>query len=522
MTADEHPSPRAGRREWLALAALALPTLLIALDMNVLGLAVPALSADLKPTGTQLLWINDIYGFLIAGFLITMGTLGDKIGRRRLLLIGGAAFGAASAVAAFSTSAEMLIAARAVLGVAGATLMPSTMSLIRNLFHDPAQRTVAISVWMTSFTAGSALGPLLGAVLLENFWWGSVFLLSVPVMVLLLVCGPILLPESRNDAAGGVDLASVALSLIGMLATVYGLKKFAETGFGWPAAAAFAGGLLILHTFVRRQRALREPLLDLRLFADRGFTAAITVQTLAVFGVAGGFFFVAQYLQLVLGLSPLEAGLWTVPSTVAGIAGTMLAPAIVRRLRASVVLGGGMLLAVAGFVLLTFTRPDSGVAVVVTGFALLSFGFGPAMTVTTDLIMASAPPERAGAASALSETGSELGMALGIAVLGSIGTAVYRIGVREGTPHGVPPEPAAVAHDTLGGAVTVAAELPAGMASRLLAVARVAFTDGFHVTAWIGAAITAGLAVLAMALLRPAGPGPRPAADVVCGGTKET
>ncbi|QFU90069.1 MFS transporter [Amycolatopsis sp. YIM 10] len=502
MTAHEHAPPRAGRREWLGLAALALPTLLIALDMNVLGLAVPALSADLKPTGTQLLWINDIYGFLIAGFLITMGSLGDRIGRRRLLLIGGAAFGVASAVAAFSTSAEMLIVARAVLGIAGATLMPSTMSLIRNLFHDPAQRTVAISVWMTSFTAGSALGPLLGAVLLENFWWGSVFLLGVPVMLLLLVVGPILLPESRNDGASGVDLASVALSLIGMLATVYGLKKFAEAGFGWLAAAAFAGGLLVLYAFVRRQRTLREPLLDLGLFGNRGFTASITVQTLAVFGVAGGFFFVAQYLQLVLGLSPLEAGLWTVPSTVAGVAGTMLAPAIVRRIRAPYVLGGGMMLAVAGFVLLTFTEPESGIAAVVTGFALLSFGFGPAMTVTTDLIMASAPPERTGAASALSETGSELGMALGIAILGSIGTAVYRIGVTEGTPDGIPPELATVAHDTLGGAVTVAAELPAGTAEQLLTVARTAFTDGFHVNSWISAVITAGLAVLAVVLLR--------------------
>ncbi|AXB42632.1 MFS transporter [Amycolatopsis albispora] len=502
MTANEHAPPRAGRREWLGLATLALPTLLIALDMNVLGLAVPALSADLKPTGTELLWINDIYGFLIAGFLITMGTLGDKIGRRRLLLIGGAAFGVASAVAAFSASAEMLIVARAALGIAGATLMPSTMSLIRNLFHDPAQRTVAISVWMTSFTAGSALGPLLGAVLLENFWWGSVFLLGVPVMLLLLVFGPILLPESRNDDAGGVDLASVALSLTGMLATVYGLKKLAEAGFSWTAAAAFTGGLLVLYTFVRRQRTLRAPLLDLGLFANRGFTASITVQTLAVFGVAGGFFFVAQYLQLVLGLSPLEAGLWTVPSTVAGVAGTMLAPAIVRRVRAAYVLGGGMVLAVAGFVLLTFTEPDSGIAAVVTGFALLSFGFGPAMTVTTDLIMASAPPERTGAASALSETGSELGMALGIAILGSIGTAVYRIGVIEGTPAGIPPELATVAHDTLGGAVTIAAELPPGTAEQLLTVARTAFTDGFHVNSWISVALTAGLAVLSVVLLR--------------------
>src|SRR6188474_2903990 len=191
-------SNRAGRREWLGLAVIALPCVLYSMDLTVLELAVPRLSADLKPTAAQLLWILDIYGFLVAGSLITMGTLGDRIGRRRLLMIGAAAFGVASVIAAFSTSAEMLIATRALLGLAGATLAPSTLSLIRNMFLDQQQRTVAIGIWISSYSVGAAIGPLVGGILLEHFWWGSVFLIGVPVMVLLLVVGPMLLPEFRD------------------------------------------------------------------------------------------------------------------------------------------------------------------------------------------------------------------------------------------------------------------------------------------------------------------------------------
>ena len=223
---------RAGRREWAGLAVIALPCLLATMDLEVLNLAVPALTADLQPSSAQLLWIIDIYGFMVAGSLITMGTLGDRIGRRRLLLIGAAAFGAASVVAAFSTSAEMLIATRALLGVAGATLAPSTLSLIRNMFTDPGQRTVAVAVWATSFSVGAAIGPLLGGVLLEWFWWGSVFLLDVPVMVLLLVVGPVLLPEYKDPGAGRLDLPSAAMSLAAVLLLIYGLKHLALAGSG--------------------------------------------------------------------------------------------------------------------------------------------------------------------------------------------------------------------------------------------------------------------------------------------------
>src|SRR3954468_8531774 len=230
MTAALAIAPRATRREWIGLAVLALPCLLYSMDLTVLNLAVPQISAQLRPSSAQLLWILDIYGFMIAGSLITMGTLGDRIGRRRLLMIGAAAFGAASVLAAFATSTSMLIGTRALLGMAGATLAPSTLSLIRTMFRDPQQRTVAISVWITSYSAGGAIGPLVGGVLLEHFWWGSVFLVGVPVMLLLLAVGPALLPEYRDPSARRLDLPSAALSLAAVLAVIYGLKRFAESG----------------------------------------------------------------------------------------------------------------------------------------------------------------------------------------------------------------------------------------------------------------------------------------------------
>jgi len=327
---NTHAAPRAGRHEWIGLAALALPCLLYSMDLEVLYLAVPSLAADLEPTSSQLLWISDIYGFLLAGLLLTMGTLGDRIGRRRLLLIGAAAFGAASIFAAFSQSAEMLIAARAVLGVAGATLAPSTLALISNMFLDPNQRAFAIGIWVTSFSAGAAVGPLAGGVLLEFFWWGSVFLLAVPVMALLLLLGPLLLPEFRDPEAGRPDLVSAGMSLAAVLAAIYGLKQIAQSGPGWSPAFFILAGLAIGLVFVRRQRKLADPLIDLGLFRVPAFNASLAANTLGIFVVAGVFLFVAQYLQLVLGFSPLVAGLWSLPSAGGLIAGSLLAAPLAR------------------------------------------------------------------------------------------------------------------------------------------------------------------------------------------------
>jgi MFS transporter, DHA2 family, multidrug resistance protein len=498
-------APTAGRREWIGLTVIALPCLLYSMDLTVLELAVPKLSADLKPTSSQLLWIMDIYGFLLAGCLITMGTLGDHIGRRQLLLIGAAAFGAASVLAAFSDSAEMLIITRAVLGVAGATLAPSTLSLIRNMFLDPDQRAFAIGVWATSFAAGAAIGPLAGGLLLEFFWWGSVFLLAVPVMALLLVLGPMLLPEFRDPEAGRLDLISAAMSLAAVLAVIFGLKQIAAYGLEWLPVVCILVGLAVGAVFVRRQRSLADPLMDLRLFRAPAFSASLAAFLLSIFVIAGIFFFIAQYLQLVLELSPLVAGLWTLPSAGGLIAGSLLAPLVARRLRPALVMAGGLALSAVGFGMVAQVGAGSGLAVVVAGSVIFSLGVAPVGTLATDIIVGSAPLERAGAASGISETSAEFGGALGIAVLGSIGTAVYRNEVAGAFPDGIPYGVAEAASDTLGGAVSVADRLPDTLTVGLLAAARGAFTQGLQLIAIISAAIVLGMAVLVLLLLRHAG-----------------
>ena len=499
--------PRAGRREWVGLAVIALPCMLYSMDLTVLYLAVPSLTADLEPSSTELLWITDIYGFFLAGFLITMGTLGDRIGRRRLLLIGAAAFGVGSVLAAFSTSVEMLIVTRALLGVAAATLAPSTLSLIRNMFLDPKQRTFAIGVWTTSFSVGAALGPLIGGVLLEFFWWGSVFLIAVPVMLLLLALGPRLLPEYRDPNAGRLDLISAGLSVVAVLALVYGLKEVAADGFEEIPVVAILFGLGVGVLFVRRQQTLADPLVDLRLFQSRRFSvslAAITSTFAIMFGI---FLFIAQYLQLVLGYSPLEAGLWTAPSSLGFIAGAMLSAGLVRMIQPAFVVAGGLVLAATGLALLALLGSESSVALVVVGSVVLSLGVAAPVTLLTDLIVGSVAPERAGVASGISETGTELGGALGIAVLGSVGVAVYRNDVSETLPAGVPPDASERAKDTLGGAVDVVETLPDALGMALLDVAREAFTLGFQVAAVASAAVAVATAVLVAVQLRRTGNG---------------
>jgi DHA2 family multidrug resistance protein-like MFS transporter len=494
--------PRAGRREWIGLAVIAIACILYVMDLTVLHLAVPAISRDLQPTSAQLLWIIDIYGFLVAGSLITMGTLGDRIGRRRLLMIGAAAFGVASVLAALSTSAEMLIATRALLGIAGATLAPSTLSLIRNMFLDPRQRTQAIGIWITSFSVGAAIGPLLGGLVLEFFWWGAVFLLAVPVMALLLALGPRLLPEYRDPDAGRTDVVSAALSLGAVLSVIFGLKQIAQQGVAWLPVLSIMAGLAIGVVFVRRQRTLADPFIDLRLFRIPAFSASLATYGLGILVVFGGFLFLPQYLQLVLGLSPLEAGLWTLPWALAFIVGSNVTPVIVRRVRPAPLMAAGLVVAAVGFAVFTQVDSSTGFGAIVIGSVLFSLGTSPVFTLTNDLIIGSAPPERAGAAAGISETAAEFGGAMGIAIFGSIGVAIYRSAIAGAVPAGLPLQATEAASDTLGGAVEVAGQLPGDLGPALIDAARDAFTQGLHVSAAISAIGTVGLAILVMTLLR--------------------
>ena len=503
VTGNSSIPQRATSREWIGLAVLTLAALVYAMDLTVLNLAIPRISAELQPSSVQLLWMIDIYGFLVAGLLITMGTLGDRIGRRRLLLFGAAGFALASLLAAFSTSSEMLIASRAVMGIAGATIAPSTLSLIFTMFLDSKQRSTAIGVWIAAYSAGGAIGPVLGGVLLEFFWWGSVFLIGVPVMALLLLLGPRTLPEYRDPDARPLDLLSAAMSLLAILGVVYGLKQLAQDGVSAAPVLVIVLGLLIGYVFVRRQLRLESPMIDVRLFRIRAFSASLGTYFFGIFVVVGYFLFISQYLQLILGLSPLEAAVWSLPSAVGFIVGSTIAPRIIHRFRPSVIMGVGMAIAAAGTAMLLGLSVDGDGSLVLIAVAsvVISLGLAPVITLATELIVGSAPPEQAGAATGISETSGELGGALGIAILGSLGTAVYRANVGDSLPSDMPAEAANAALDTLGGALAIADSLPGALADAVVAVAQLAFVDALHVVAAvaaIGAAITAIVAAAAL------------------------
>lgn len=492
---------RATRKEWIGLAVIALPCILYSMDLTVLNLAVPSLTATLNPSAAQLLWIVDIYGFFVAGSLLTMGTLGDRIGRRKLLLIGAVAFGLISVLAAFAPTAETLIVARALLGVAGATLAPSTLSLITNMFRNDRERTIAISVWVASFSAGGALGPVVGGVMLQYFWWGSVFLIAVPVMVLLLAVGPWLLPEYKDPKAGRLDLVSAGLSIVAVLAVIYGIKSLAEGGDLLHSLGPIALGLAVGALFIRRQLRLADPLLDLSLFARPSFSAALAINVFGFFAIFGTFLVVAQYLQLVLGLSPFEAGLWGLPSGLGFVAGSLLTPKLLGLMRPAYALALGLVLAGAGLVAMGYAAGERDLLVLALAYGAMSLGIAPVATIAADLVVSGAPPERAGAASALNETSSEFGGALGIALLGSILTVLYRAGLGDSLPADLPGEVVAMALRGIGGAHAAAEELPAdGLA--LLEAARVAYAEAMLVTTLVSAGIVIVAALTSVLMFR--------------------
>lgn len=420
------PSSIAGPRQWLGLVILALPCLLYSMDLTVLNLAVPHITADLRPTGTQLLWIVDIYGFLLAGALVTMGAIGDRLGRRRLLFIGAVAFAVASTIAAFSTSAWMLIAARALLGLAAATVAPSTLSLIRTMFEDGRQRSVAIGIWMASFSLGGAIGPLVGGLLLEYFWWGSVFLISIPVMVGLLVVGPFLLPEHRDPSSGRIDPSSVLLSILAILALIYGIKHLAVGDIGVITFGSLMLGVWSGWAFIRRQHRLSAPLIDLDLFRSEGFTQALLVNLAGFFLAFGTLLFLSQYLQLVLDMGSFEAGLWTLFSAAGFVSGSVFAPSLLRWMRASSVMGSSLIVSAIGFAVLASALHFEIFGLLMIGSFLFAIGLAPVFTLSADTIVGAVPERKAGSAAAIAETSSELGGALGIALLGSLLTSLYQ------------------------------------------------------------------------------------------------
>jgi DHA2 family multidrug resistance protein-like MFS transporter len=495
-------SEKAGRREWVALAVLCLPILIASMDVSVLFFAVPFIAWDLQPTATQQLWIFDVYGFVLAGLLLTMGSLGDRIGRRRLLLIGAVAFSAASLLAAYASSPEMLIAARAVLGIAGATLMPSTLALIRNLFHDETDRTKAVAIWSAALTGGITVGPILSGLLLEHFWWGSVFLINLPAMVLLLALAPLLLPESRGVRSAQFDWLSSLLALGTVIPVIAGVKSVASDGWSIHAVLYACAGILVGVAFVRRQLGAEVPMLDVRSLAERRFGGSVAVNVLAMFGVMGNAVILTQYLQSVLGLSPLVSALWSLVPSVVVAAAAPVAAALAPRFGRPAVMAGGFAVSVAGFVLLSRVEPAAGLPLLLVAAALVSGGLVAVLSLITDYVVGVAPAERAGSVAGLVETSSELGGALGMALLGSVLALIYRTQVELLMPAGLPLSASAEAGQTLAGAVTTAAQLPPSQGDAVLAAGRQAYTSAMHGASLAAAAVLVLAATIAVTVLR--------------------
>lgn len=453
---------------WLALGVLSLGVLLIGVDGTVLAVATPTFGRDLGMTATEILWIGDIYSFVLAGLLVTMGSLGDRIGHKKLLLCSATGFALASVAAAFAPTAGALIAARALLGIAGASLAPSTLALIRGLFDKPRERAVAVGIWASVFSAGTALGPVIGGLFLEPFWWGSVFLINVPAVVVLVVGGWLLLPELKNPKPGPWDPIGVVLSLVGILGVVYAAKQGAAHGLHADIIIAALAGVMALILFVRRQLKIPHPLIDVRLFANRAFSGVIAANMLSILGLSGVLFFLSQFFQLVDGYSPLEAGLAELPAALAATMFGVLAGVAVRYWSPRAVLATALALIGAALASLTFISPTTPYLPLGIALFVIGAGLGLAFTVANDLIITSVPPERAGSAAGISETAYELGMALGIALLGSVIAAVSR-----------------------------------EQDHALLTASQSGFTDGFAAAAGIGSALLLTSAAAVWILLKP-------------------
>ncbi|MEU6038011.1 MFS transporter [Actinomadura sp. NPDC047616] len=489
-------------RKWGTFVIGCLLMVVPGIDLTALNLAVPHITADLDPSATQILWIADIYGFALAGLLITMGAVGDRVGHRNLLLTGVALFAAASALTAYAWSAELLVAARALLGVAGATLMPSALALIRRVFTEPKERTMAVGAFMGSGALAVGLGPVLGGGLLEHFWWGAVFLINVPIMAVILVAGAVLLPGSHGPGHGRVDALSVPLSAAGVLGMVYAIKEAAVHGLDVAQVrVGVAVGVAGLALFLWRQTRLAHPMIDVRLFRRVTFTGSVAINMFAMFGLVAQSLIFSLYFQLVLGWSPLWAGLAGLPGAVgAAVGGAALAAPLISAVGRARTVTIGMVVSGVSYATFIGFGTDPSYPLMVVPMLLGGLGMGMAMTVTGDTVLASVPRRRAGSASAIAETATELGGALGMAVLGSVVTAVYRHSLD--LPSGLPAGAEHAARESLASAAGTAAGLPPDLAARLLDATRVAYVDGMHAAMLASAAVMACVAVTALFTLR--------------------
>lgn len=470
-------------RAWLGLLVVLGPVLLVSMDGSILFLAMPRISQALAPTADQALWILDIYGFAVGSLLIAFGNLGDRHGRRKLLMIGATFFGLGSAAAAFAPSAELLIAARALMGVAGATLLPSALAVLSELFADPRHRARAIGIFAAAFAAGFAVGPVLGGVLLDHFWWGAVFLINLPVLGLFLVFAPVLLGEVRGGRPGRVDVTSVVTSAAGLLLAIYALKSTAAEGFSLPPVLAGLTGLTLLAWFAARQRRLEHPLMDLSLFRDRVFTIAIITGLLPLAAWSATAYLAGIHLQSVLGLPVLRAAVLALPGAAVLTITCVVTPVLVERVGKRTALLVCHSTIAAGLLLLLPVHHDGGTGWYVAATTLAGVGYGISFALVADTAVGAVPPERAGAAGAIAETSNEIGNALGIALLGSLAALLFRL-------HG--PDLAPTLDETL--------HLP-DLPATAVGEAKSAFVTGLRAAALVAGVLHLALGVLALRLL---------------------
>ncbi|MDQ0841855.1 MFS transporter [Streptomyces sp. V1I6] len=491
-----------GANRWVVLFVLCVSLLLVALDATVLHVAVPAVTEDLRPSGIELLWIVDAYPLVCAALLILFGTLGDRVGRRRVLLLGYGIFGAASAVAAFAPDPQILIAARALLGVGGAMIMPATLSILRAVFPDRRERATAIGIWTAVAAVGAATGPVLGGFLVENFWWGSVFLINIPLMALILPLGRWLLPESRGGADGPWDVLGALMAAAGVLGVVLGVKRLG-VGSG-PLDLGAMGPLLLgaalLVLFVGRQKRRRHPLVDMRMFARAAFSTSVGCIVLAMLALVGLELIAVQYLQLILGLGPLETGLRLLPLTFAAMAAGATGSHTLNRLGPRRMVGWGFTLTAVAVLLLTVMGQHDRPWLLTGAFVLLGFGLQTTLFGAYESMLSEAPADQAGGAAAIGETSYQLGAGMGIALLGSVMNAAYAPAVA--SLSGVPASASSAAAHSLGEAYQVADRLGGPAGELLRSTARHSFVQGLHITLVVSAGLLLLGAVAALRLPR--------------------